>query len=1133
MTEIKNFIPTYPDRTDPEFGKKLAHLKEFLEKSLEADEHEHHEPGEPYNHQVLQGRYVNQHTLTKSCIFWHGLGAGKTCVASIIVENFKNTFVNGERRKPALIILKSDHLREAFRSSIGKECTKAIYTISLDKELIDLKNQGIVEINERTLRTRMNAAIAEFYEIVTARELFDFRKARSDEYNKREYSNRIIIIDESHSYRDQPRPQKEEEGKKPHTPSYESLHRFLHILENPRVFLLTGTPIWDLTYDFASQMNLILPMSEQLPRMDEFIQTYFDGDTLRPEKIGELKNLMRGRISYIRSKRTDKRIDHGTVKPWLKFTKVYPSVMSNFQYIYSEEAKKFVKAGEFDILKKDKDKKQSGGSYLTTARDAANCVYPEIKNKALTGKGVYGTDIFLKYSATKIATKVTKSKTDKKTGKTTEKEKDQVVYKYGFKGEYAEILKAELGPNYDDPDGDIFSNLRKYSAKFATVLEMLMDPERLREKAFIYLDSVNGTGGAISFALIAQLYGFRWIQSASAIGSRTEMPTVEKPGSFIVITTEMGTIKDAAQIRDAIDKCNSDDNVYGQQCRFIIGSKTISHGHSLKAFRQTHVVAGFWNFPSIDQPTGRTYRLGSFKQLPVEERFANFYMHVGVAEGDETEVEGEDWVKLSKDVGNLRGKSVSTKDTIDIHIYKAAERKEVYNSQLFRLMKIMAWDCSIAYNRNVLDTDVEGSRECDLQECDYVCDGYTEEGVDYVKHPMGEGLPRIEYLTDPYKYETSNYNLLYSEKEVDEFIRNIRALFKNYFVLNFTQIMLNLNALEEQKFIVLHALSRVINEKIPIINMYGFKTFLKEDQNFYFLDEGLLGSGYPMAIYEIFPFVCERVTFEDAIETVQLNEDLPLIDTFVKNPTVDNFNALSYRTKIVLLESIIQDERSGVIRSDKATEIVKSSLQKEVYEMDDGVLVHNMYNNKETGARYSVLTKDLKANGKLRVLDLSDPNEVKWKFVIPSKEAGYIAEIKQKIEASTTSGFENNPYDMYGLLDKTEKFKIVRKGNKGIICETVAIPTIIEICYKLNHLPYSDEINPDIADTPKAEVKALLSSNTKWTDYPHIKSGSYKDMSVDKLRKLYTLYSMTKKDLCNSVERWFRGENPDKKAYFQ
>lgn len=1132
MTEIKNFIPTYPDRTDPELGKKLAHLKEFLEKSLEADEPEHHEPGVPYNHQVLQGRYVNQHTLTKSCIFWHGLGAGKTCVASILVENFKNTFVNGERRKPALIILKSAHLREAFRSSIGKECTKAIYTTNLDKELIDLKNQGIVEINERTLRTRMNAAIGEFYEIVTARELFDSRKARSDEYNMREYSNRIIIIDESHSYRDQPQKEEKEEGKKSHTPSYEPLHHFLHILENPRVFLMTGTPIWDLTYDFSSQMNLILPMSEQLPRMDEFIQTYFDGKTLRPEKIEELKNIMRGRISYIRSKRTDKRIDHGTATPWLKFTKVYPSIMSNFQYIYSEEAKKFVKAKEFDILKKDK--KQSGGSYLTAARDAANCVYPEIKNKALTGKGVYGTDIFLKYAATETTAKVTKSKIDKKTGATITSEKDRIINSYGFKNEYAKILKEELGPNYNDPNGDIFSNLRKYSTKFATVLEMLLDPERLQEKAFIYLDSVNGTGGAISFALIAQLYGFKWIHSPSAIGSRSEMPTIENPGSFIVITTELGTIKDAAQIRDAIDKCNSDDNVYGQQCRFIIGSKTISHGHSLKAFRQTHVVAGFWNFPSIDQPTGRTYRLGSFKQLPLEERFANFYMHVGVVEGDEENgVEGKDWVKLPKDTGNLRGKVVSTKDTIDIHIYKAAEIKEVYNSQLFRLMKIMAWDCSLAYNRNVLNTDTEGSRECDLQECDYVCDGYTEEGVDYVKHPDSEGLPRIEYLIDSYKYETSNYNLLYSEKETDEFIRNIRALFKNYFVLNFTQIMLNLNALEEQKFIVLRALSRVINEKIPIINMYGFKTFLKEDQNFYFLDEGLQGSNYHMSIYEIFPFVSEHVTFEDAIETVQLNEDLHIVSTFVKDPTMDNFNVLSYRTKIVLLESIIQDEYSGVVRTDKATKIVKSSLQKEIYEMDDGVLVHNMYNNKEAGARYSVLTKDLKVNGKLRVLDPSDEYEVKWKFVIPSNEAGYIAEIKRKIETSTTSGFENNPYDMYGLLDKTEKFKIVRKGNKGIICGTIPVPEIIEICYKLNHLPYSDEINPDIADVPKAEVKALLVSNTKWADYPHIKSGSYKDMSVDKLKKLYTLYSMTKKDLCESVERWFRGENPDKKAYFQ
>ena len=45
-----------------------------------------------------------------------------------------------------------------------------------------------------------------------------------------------------------------------------------------------------------------------------------------------------------------------------------------------EEAKKFVKKSEFDKLS---EKKKKGGSYFTAARDAANCVYPEIKNKTI------------------------------------------------------------------------------------------------------------------------------------------------------------------------------------------------------------------------------------------------------------------------------------------------------------------------------------------------------------------------------------------------------------------------------------------------------------------------------------------------------------------------------------------------------------------------------------------------------------------------------------------------------------------------------------------------------------------------------------------------------------------------------
>jgi hypothetical protein len=1133
--EIKNFIPEFPDKNDPNLGKILFGYKEFHDKILEADEAEHTDAGIPYNHQTLQGRFFSPKTLNTSGIIVHGLGAGKTCVGSILVELFKKTFVNGSPRKPALIILKSDHLRESFRAAIGKDCTKAIYTLNLQKEIQELKAQGIVEIDEKILRIRMNAAISEFYEIVTERELFDTRNVRSVDYHKREYSNRVIIIDESHSYREHIPIKSKDESKKEHQASgaaYTALHKFLHNLTNTRVFLLTGTPIWDQHYDFASQMNLILPLDEQLPTLTDFTREFFkDGILKDGPSLEKLKNAMRSRISYIRSKRTDKRIDHGIAKPWLNFTKVYPSVLSEYQRVAIEEAKKFVKASEFDLIS---TKKKKGGSYFTAARDAANCVYPEIVNKKLTGKAVYGKDIFLKYAAKLIRTKVVVSKTDPKTGEIQRVEKEKNIYEYQFQDNYL-LLKKELGPNENDPNGDIYSNLRKYSAKFATIIEMLLDPERITEKAFVYIDSVNGTGGVLSFALILQLYGFRWIKSPSGIRG-SSIPSFSTPGGFITITTELGTIKDTSQIREALERYNSDDNVYGQQARIIIASDTISHGHTLKATRQTHIAAGFWNFPSTDQPAGRTYRLGSFKQLPEDQRYANFYLHVGVAEC----LNGKKCVKISKEDGNTRNKLVLPDETVDIHVYRAAEEKEKYNAQLYRLMKIMSWDCALTYKRNVLDTDTPGSRDCNLTDCDYVCDGFEEEGrAHYTKKKSGP-LPRIRYEMDENLIDHSNYNLLYSSHQVARLIEDIRQLFQIHFVLNLRQIYQNLAIQPHEEFVVMISLMKMINEKMDVYDAYGYKTFLRESSNMYYLDNSITKSEYSSAVYEIFPLVSELSTLEDAIETVQLTEDIGKVTKFIEDPTIEKFDVLSYRTKIVLLESTLlldlthSNTAVNNPKCSKASSIITSKLQNETYRMTDGCIVHNMYNNKEVGARYAVLTQDLKSNGKLRVLD-PDEEPLEWKSVLPSQEEIYISEIKQLIQTSTESGFEENPYDMYGMIDKTNKFKIVRKGNKGAVCGTIPIPEIRELFFRISHLPYDDELNPSITESKlkKAELQGMIEGLSSWRTSNSLWKSRYNDMSPSELKKLYTLFEMSRGQLCASLERWFKGENNDKKVYFK
>lgn len=1256
MTEIKNFIPAYPDPDDPDLIHKLSQLKEFADLKLAPSEEIPDQPGVPLSHQELQARHFAEQTPYDQGVLWHGLGTGKcvmgntfirtsdgcrqissiwdnekepvffdgegmwkkpdidisvvsydentkrmcyksvtslyaqlvdehivtittrdgpaisitkahhlydgtdwvkkfevggvvctvtdqfelvqseiagisveryrglvydlevadthnyvgndilchnTCTGSLIAERLKNSMVDGKPRKPALIIVKNSHLRDSFRNEIARVCTRDVYTPKLRKEeLLRLQQFKVVELSEDAKRKRLNAAIAKSYTIMTMGELMSKKNMPSDAVIKREFSNRLIIVDEVHNIRVQP-------TKKDST-QYDALHRFLHTVEGGRVILLTATPIWDTVYDIASLLNLLLPLNDQLPVLDEFTRKFFNRDgELRMSKAAELKAKMRGRISYLRSLISSAaRHEIGVKNPWLNYINVYPSMMSDYQSTLSDHAK------DAGAEKLDKRGKKIGDAFMGDARDATTCIYP-VFDRGVEKQGVYGVSAFEKYAISRRRKFLTKG-VDKH-GRP--KRVESTVEEYMFANE---AIKRALGPS-DGPDK--LSNLRKYSAKFAAVIEMLLDPSRLNEKAFIYSDSVKGTGGVISLALVMQLYGFNWVKSADALPRNGSAPTTAKPGSFVVITSESQTISEPAQIRKTLEHYNRPENMYGPFVRIIIGSKTIAQGHTLKSTRQGHVMMPHWNLPGIDQAMGRIYRAGSFDQLPLDERYVNFYRHVAVRDCDDD----DECVTLPTGMSSPDGGTFSTTHTVDTHVYKLAEQKEYLNSQIYRLMKETAWDCSLAYNRNVLESDVEGTRECDFVECNYQCDNFPSVSKTTGPEFMNGDGKLWKYDTPSDSLVATNDNLLYSKGRVVKYTNEIQELFRIYFVLTFDMIIKLLDATDTDKPIILNALNSIINHRVLIRNRYGFGSYLKEDHDTYFLDGSISTfSSYPTSTYTIFPMAVERSTLEDAVEIIQLESDSQKIVEFSKKPRTKTLEAISYRGRIILLEEIVEKGCGDCT----IAVIVMRMHERELYTMKDGNIIHNMYNSKYTGSGYNVFTKDLKANGKMRVFDAESRT---WDYVLPDLEDSYIDEVKREVSKNLKVGLDDNPYKMYGTVDKAFKFKIFddrdAKGKTGRVCMTMPASDLWSVFHHLGHLPYDDEIGEGLSKETKDGILTTFEGAKKtWLDTPYMSEA--KDMNLDDLRKLYTMLTMSKPSLCASLERWFRGENPEERPLF-
>lgn len=1104
MVDIADFIPYYPENSDERLIEKLTKQKEFYELRLDKDEPIPDSPGIPLKHQAMQARHVSPRTPYRILKLWHGVGTGKSALISYIEETFKNTIVNGMPRKPALVLVRNKDLIDVMRNEIAFRATMGVYLPDItEKEESILAPNEVIPLTERASAGRLKAAIEKVYEIKTFDELLSKKHFPSNEKIVKDYSDRVIIVDEIQGIR-------ENINKKNINRYYENLHKLLHKVQNCTIILSTASIIWDKAYDIAGLFNLILSEDKQLPTGIAFTREYFDkNDNLIPEKREYLSKLLRGMISYVRPLTSSAlKREIGVTYPWTKHIIIYPSKLSRFQTTFARQAKE---------ISENDNNKRGGAGFSTKARDAVDCVYPIFNDEGEIKGGGYGMTAFLEHASTSEK----REKIDKG---------EKIIYEYitfGFKNK--RLAKA-LGPQKGlDP----FSSLRKYSTKFATIIEMLLDPKRTSEKVFIYNDSVRGTGGVISLALILKLWGFTWYKNSNSIPKNKGNPLPGHRGGFIVITTDPETISNTTDIRSALKAYNEPENKYGINVRIVLGSETISQGHTLKSVRQMH-IRGFWHSSATDQAEGRPYRTGSHKQLPEEERYLNVYRHVAV-EGYDKEVtnkqEGKNWIKLPNGVSNPSGGIFSKEETLDVHVYRIAENKEYKNAQLYRLFKEISWDCALNYNRNVLPNDVNGSKECDFMECNYKCDNYrdiTETGERFLIKNQGK---LYNYEVPDSELDVINYNLFYGGDVIKEYVRKIKTLFGNYFELTFPGILDSLEVPDHDIPLLLRALDKIINYRILVEDDYGFKCYLKENGDKYFLDANVSSKSSRLAIeYSIFPLITEKSTLEDSVEIIQLEKDKDIILNLCSNFSL--YSSLSHKTKIILIENIIKLKHQGKEIPKELLDILsRDAMYHEIYTLEDNdVMVHVLYNSEYTGTGYNVITRNLKVNGKMRVFDKISKT---WDYVDFVHEKHYLDELRDIIDFKKKKGLEDNPYKMYGILG--DKFKLFDdrfgKARTGKVCDDAGFPIdhLRDIFHHLNHLPYDDEINEDIKEMDKETIIDILESKDDVMKGPY--SSEIRNLTEKDLKKLYTLYLMKRNSMCVSLERWFKGDNPDKRPY--
>lgn len=859
MDDIIDFLPIYPDIKDESFNEQIYNKKELYDIYNNNTINDY--KTKFMKHQLFISYFFSSYTLYDQLLLYHSMGSGKTCTSIACIEKIRseNSSFSG-----AIIFAKGNLLLKNYKNEIlGNKCLANPLNKSLIKQYYQFE----------TFQKFVNNEI----------------KNKTDEYIVKQYSNHIIVIDEVHNIR-------QDEDKT----LYKHFHKFLHLIKNCKVLLMSGTPIKDKIDEIADIMNLILPKDEQLPIKDEFLNKYFDEQEsfdndiryiLKKNKINELKSKFRGRVSYLQSTQSldVKKEFIGELYGPLKNIVVFPTIMSDHQtngyktalsdhkdeeVTYEENEEITYDESEIPDLIQDSEYDGVGNkdSFDVNSTNASIFVFPD---------GSYGMKGFKKYIIT-----------------------ENIIGGNNYK--LNKELKKFLTEEKSDEE-TLLKNIGKCSSKYEhairNILESTKDSKN-KKCIFVYSNHVTG-GGVILFSLLLELFDFKNANKDSNIlkyikkkdkDKNKDKLTIVKTGKRYILTTTKNA-KDSQKIIN--DVFNHKDNVHGDYINIIIGSRIVSEGFSFNHIQQEYIITPYWNYSEIDQAIARGLRTKSHDALIKSLKDNN--------------------LDIIPTLEIYQYVSIPNKDSIpsiDINHYKKSEIKDINSKMIERIIKESSFDCT--FNKKII-YGYDNKRECEYQKCEYECDDVLNRDLDY-------STDKIFYL---------------NKGGINKNLKNkVIEIFKTRFFITTTEI----NNYDNSDYIFLF-LKEIVDNKEIIYNKYGIPCFLYEDNNiFYVTDNANISNNFLSSYYTETPNIYKKpqnIITKELMNTTNSTEQI-IIKLFKETDP----NAI-IKLIISLNPTIVQLILEQIILLRKNKNLIYDFLRNFILETDDGIISWILYDYKK------------------------------------------------------------------------------------------------------------------------------------------------------------------------------------------
>jgi len=851
-TDTVNIDYLYPNKNDIKFNVKLASKKEFfdtryVEKTKEnyknikkvAETFCENTEFELEPHQMFVRNFLSFLTPYNSLLLYHGLGTGKTCSAISVCEEMRtyNSQMGDTRR---IIIVASPKVQENFKIQLFDERKlkninglwniKACTGNKFIKEVNPMNMKGLTR--SRIIR-QIKKIIRQFYHFMGYGQFSNYIKRimnkkvlgsdtelivkmKNKKAIKKEFSNRMIVIDEIHNMRFN------EEGKAQPKESSENLIQLVSYSDNLKLMILSATPMFNSHIEIIWLLNLLNLNDKRFPISEKEI---FDknGNLLvkGTREIGKelLIQKATGYISYVRGenpftfpnsiwpatalnlnslqlKRDDnswkypeKQINGGSTIPHIRLFDLLLTNIGSYQSLGYNFIIETLKRDPRTASAMTNPKKGISYTILSDPLQALNMIYPhknlenldDDDSKFLFGKkGLARTMLF-------------KPKTKNKF-----KYKDSTLEKFG------RIFS--------------FDEIGKYSGKIKYILSSI---KRSQGIVFIYSQYIDG--GAVPMALALEEMGFSRYGTNSLFETPASPPIdsitlkegtddnpIKTPARYIMITGDKNLTPNTHNQLQAI---TAENNANGEIVKVVIVTRAGSEGLDFKNIREMHIMDPWYNYSRQKQIMGRAIRNLSHCRLPYEKRNCSIFLY-----GTE-----------------LPDKNI---EAADLYIYRLAEKKALKMSTVSRILKETATDCllnneALNFSQKKINTTVEqelsngtiinykiGDKEysdmCDFTTCSYEC-------------------KPINKINDTINDQT--YNEAFIIMNLDKILQRIRLLFKEQYFYEKDDLILRIRHLKNY----------------PIDQIYSALTFLINEKNEYITDIlGRLGHLINIGNYYLF-----------------------------------------------------------------------------------------------------------------------------------------------------------------------------------------------------------------------------------------------------------------------------------------